>query len=137
LILAEQETAGVIYVQTSIGEFLDKLTILQIKSERINDPAKKRNIDHELEVLERTWQQFGYQGKSIEEDIVHLKEINEMLWEIEDQIRAKEARRLFDDEFIALARRIYLTNDERACIKKEINLKTGSQLLEEKSYSDY
>lgn len=135
--MAEQKTNGVIYLQTSIGEFLDKLTILQIKSERIHDPAKKSNIGYELDVLEQTWQQFDYQGPALEDDIAHLKEINEVLWDIEDQIREKEGRQKFDDEFIALARRVYLTNDERARIKKQINLKSGSQLLEEKSYSAY
>jgi hypothetical protein len=128
---------GVIYLQISLGEFLDKLTILQIKAQRIRDPAKKQHINHELGMLEQIWQQFDYQGPSVHRELEHLKEINEVLWDIEEQIRAKETRRVFDDEFIALARRIYLTNDERALIKQQINLKSGSQLREEKSYGYY
>ena len=135
--MAERSVDGVIYMQISIGEFLDKLTILRIKSQRIGDSLKLHNIHHELSVLERTWNEYRKPGLILEKDIQQLQSINEKLWDIEDQIREKEAQQQFDNEFIELARSVYRTNDERARIKKQINLKSGSQLLEEKSYSDY
>ncbi len=124
-------------VAVSIGEIADKMSILEIKSERIQDPGKLENINKELVMLQNSWESSEYSVKDIENEYQALKIINENLWEIEDKIRDKEAENCFDQEFIELARSVYITNDERAAIKKEINLKLGSELTEEKSYSDY
>lgn len=126
-----------ISVNVSLGEFLDKLTILQIKAERIQDPAKLANIRKELELLTRTWESSPFARRDIREPLGRLKGINEKLWEIEDGIRLKEAQGAFDEEFIELARAVYISNDERATIKRELNLLLGSELVEEKSYADY
>jgi len=122
----------------SYGEFLDKLTILQIKSERISDKDKLANIEKELAELNSIWHQERKNlDASVEKEMRQLKIINEKLWEIEDAIRDKERNNRFDNEFIELARSVYFTNDKRAEIKKQINQKLGSALIEEKSYSDY
>lgn len=123
--------------EISVGEFLDKITILEIKAERINDPDKLRNIRHELEVLSRTWSASPFSAHELGAEIAKLKRINEALWEIEDDIRIKEAAGEFDEDFIQLARSVYITNDERAAVKRRINVKVGSDLIEEKSYADY
>ena len=123
--------------EISVGEFLDKITILQIKSERIPDPAKLRNIRHELDVLLRTWEASPHSRQDLGVEIAELKQINETLWEIEDDIRIKESAGEFDEDFIRLARSVYINNDQRAAIKRRINVKTGSDLIEEKSYADY
>ena len=126
-----------ILVPVSPGEVLDKITILEIKSERMADEEKVRNVRLELSLLNETW------GKSVEADDtvgrIHaeLKNINEALWEIEDDIRDKEKAREFDDRFVELARAVYFTNDKRAAAKKELNLYLGSDIVEEKSYQDY
>jgi len=124
-------------VEVSVGEFLDKITILEIKSERINDPDKLANVNRELEILRKTWAASPLNGLDIGDRIAHLKRVNEALWEIEDNIRRKEAESRFDEEFIELARSVYRRNDERAAVKKEINTLLGSGLVEEKSYVDY
>jgi hypothetical protein len=121
----------------SVGEFLDKITILEIKSERIADPDKLVNIRKELELLRSTWQASPYARVDLDADVAELKRINGMLWDIEDRIREKEAAREFDGDFIELARLVYITNDQRAAVKRRVNLKAGSGLVEEKSYSDY
>lgn len=121
----------------SVGELLDKVTILQIKAERISDQAKLENINKELRVLTALWEASPYSQSDLNENIQALKEVNEALWDIEDRIRDKEKDQNFDQEFIELARSVYFTNDKRAEIKKTINTKTGSELVEEKSYSDY
>jgi Family of unknown function (DUF6165) len=126
-----------INIELSVGELLDKVTILQIKSERIDDPIKLENINKELQVLLSLWSDSSYSKKDLDKEIAELKSINEALWDIEDKIRDKEAVQTFDQEFIELARSVYFTNDKRADIKKIINTKTGSELIEEKSYSDY
>lgn len=123
--------------EISFGEFLDKLTILDIKCERIQDAHKLKNVNHERDVLNRIWKENEKSSVDISAEYDELKKINEKLWEIEDDIRYKERNKEFDQEFIELARAVYVTNDERARIKKEINLKLGSDLVEEKSYSDY
>jgi hypothetical protein len=124
-------------VQTSPGEFLDKLTILEIKSERMSDPAKLGNVRRELELMRETWAASPLSVRDVAELVAQLKGVNESLWEIEDGIRAKEAERAFDDEFIELARSVYITNDLRASIKRELNVALGSEILEEKSYQAY
>ncbi len=126
-----------IKIELSIGELLDKISILQIKAERIDDPSKVKNINKELDVLMSLWNDSPYSDTNLSSEINELKNINEALWDIEDKIRDKERNQLFDKDFIELARSVYFTNDKRAEIKRIINGKTGSELIEEKSYSDY
>ncbi|MDX1459181.1 MAG: DUF6165 family protein [Marinobacter sp.] len=127
----------VIKVPVSFGEVLDKITILEIKSERIADAAKVKNVRLELDELSRTWEEAVPDQSAIAELRQQLKAVNEQLWEIEDDIRDQEAAQDFGDKFIELARSVYFTNDKRAAIKKEINLALGSRFVEEKSYQDY
>ena len=126
-----------ISVPVSFGELLDKISILQIKSERISDPAKLVNIRAELSALEKTWMAHPAGVKDIAKLRAELKDINEQLWDIEDNVRLKDKAGEFDDAFIALARSVYQKNDQRARIKKDINLARGSVYVEEKSYKDY
>lgn len=126
-----------IKIELSVGELLDKISILQIKAERINDSSKLENIKKELSVLLSLWEGSAYVNHDLESEKNKLKLVNEELWDIEDKIREKEREQVFDKEFIELARSVYITNDKRADIKKIINSKTGSELVEEKSYSDY
>lgn len=126
-----------IRVEVSFGEYLDKLTILQIKSERMTDADKLKNINHELKLLSDTWAAHDKSKIDIKQEMKQLKLVNEKLWEIEDAIRDKERDKNFDQGFIELARSVYFTNDERARIKRVINEKLGSELIEEKSYADY
>jgi hypothetical protein len=117
-----------IEIPVSIGEVIDKITILQIKQEKITNPAKQKNVTKELEHL------------MLRVDITEisqfdeLKKVNEELWGVEDEIRVCERNRDFGDEFVGLARSVYFLNDRRAELKKQINLMTGSGLIEEKSY---
>lgn len=124
-------------VQTSPGEFLDKLTILEIKSERMSDAGKLANVRRELELLRATWAASPLAARDVSALVADLKRVNEALWEIEDRIRLKEAARTFDTEFVELARSVYRTNDRRAAVKRELNVALGSDLLEEKSYQAY
>ncbi len=126
-----------IQIDISVGELLDKITILQIKQERMDDAAKLENVKKELHVLQGQWESSSYARINLDDQIGELKKINENLWDIEDKIRLKENTQEFDEEFIALARSVYVTNDVRADIKRNINRKTGSELVEEKSYHDY
>ena len=125
-----------ILVPISPGELLDKITILRIKAERITDEAKLANVRLELELLGQTWR-AACGGADVAADERALQAVNERLWDIEDRIREKEAQRRFDPAFIELARSVYIANDERAAIKKRINLALGSRLVEEKSYQAY
>ena len=126
-----------IHVPISPGELIDKITILEIKSERMTDPRKLENVRLELRLLQETWAASHYGNADIAADRQALKQINEKLWVIEDEIRAKERDRAFDARFIELARAVYFTNDERAAIKRRINDALGSAIVEEKSYADY
>jgi hypothetical protein len=126
-----------ILVPVSFGELLDKIAILQIKSERMTDAAKLANVRNELSALEKTWMAHPAAGSDVVELRAQLKAVNERLWVIEDDIRVKEKARQFDAAFIQLARSVYFENDERARIKKDINLALGSAYVEEKSYEDY
>lgn len=128
---------SLIAVPVSFGELLDKVAILQIKSERMSDPAKLANVRRELDALNSTWGQSAESRIDIQELLAALKAVNERLWVIEDDIRIKESKQEFDAEFIGLARSVYFENDERARLKRDINLKLGSALVEEKSYQDY
>ena len=115
-----------ILVPVSFGELLDKIAILQIKSERMSDAAKLANVRKELSALEQTWMAHPAAGGDIAQLRVQLKAVNERLWDIEDEIRLKERAQEFDEEFVRLARSVYFENDERARVKKEINLALGS-----------
>jgi transcriptional regulator of nitric oxide reductase len=126
-----------IKVPVSPGEVLDKITILEIKSERISDPEKVANVRVELALLQETWAENIKDSDVIKDLHAELKEINEALWEIEDDIRDKERAKEFDEQFIELARAVYVTNDQRSQVKKELNLHLGSEIIEEKSYQDY
>lgn len=126
-----------IKVPISPGELIDKITILQIKSARMSDPAKVANVRTELALLEATWRSSAYSSSDIEAQWTALRGINEQLWDIEDRIRDKERARAFDQEFIELARAVYVTNDERAAVKRAINTQLGSKIVEEKSYAKY
>ena len=126
-----------LHVPVSVGEVVDKVTILEIKSERITDPDKLRNISAELEALRPLVSGGVFDDDEMSALIDALREVNGALWDIEDYIRAEEAADRFGARFIELARAVYVTNDRRAELKKKINLATGSQLVEEKSYEDY
>jgi transcriptional regulator of nitric oxide reductase len=126
-----------IHIPVSPGELLDKITILEIKSERMGDPEKVANVKVELALLRETWADSVPEDEVIRNLHMDLKEINEALWEIEDDIRDKERAKEFDDRFIELARSVYFTNDRRSKIKKDLNLHLGSAIVEEKSYQDY
>ncbi|MDR6095536.1 DUF6165 family protein [Stenotrophomonas sp. SORGH_AS_0321] len=126
-----------ILVPVAFGELLDKISILQIKSERISDEAKLTNVRTELSALEKTWMAHPAGGKDVAQLRAELKAVNEELWDIEDNIRLQDKAGDFGDAFVALARSVYLRNDERARIKKAINLALGSAYVEEKSYKDY
>ena len=125
-----------ITVPISPGELLDKITILRIKARRIIDAQKLANVRRELNALEDTWRSTGV-AAVVDDDIDALMTVNERLWVIEDDIRDKERARAFDAEFIRLARAVYVENDQRAAIKRRINVKLGSALIEEKSYAAY
>jgi hypothetical protein len=126
-----------IRVPISPGELLDKITILRIKSARMNDPDKLANVRRELQALEETWGLTDYARVDIKADVNALLQVNERLWVIEDDIRDKERAQAFDADFIRLARAVYVENDERAAIKRRINSKLGSSIVEEKSYAEY
>ena len=128
---------NIIKVPVSPGEVLDKITILEIKSERISDPDKLTNVRRELGLLRETWGQCVENDETVQRIHAELKTINEALWVIEDDIRDKEFAKEFDQQFIDLARSVYVTNDQRANAKKELNLYLGSEIVEEKSYKDY
>ena len=126
-----------ILVPISPGELLDKITILRIKAARILDAPKLANVKLELALLEATWRDSGCAARARAQDEHALQRVNEQLWDIEDRIRDKEAKQTFDREFIELARAVYVSNDERAAIKKRINAQLGSRIVEEKSYKQY
>jgi hypothetical protein len=126
-----------ILVPISPGELLDKITILRIKSARMTDAVKLQNVRLELTLLEQTWRDSGAAIPEVSADEAALQRVNEALWDIEDKIRDKEHAQQFDGEFIELARAVYVTNDERAAVKKRINTALGSRIVEEKSYKPY
>ncbi len=125
-------------IEISTGELVDKLSILEIKLLNIKDKEKSKNVYKELETLNPYFQdlldKYGIEIKNL---YIRISDINKILWGIEDNIREKEALEEFDEEFVELARSVYIVNDQRAAVKKEINLLTKSELIEEKSYKDY
>lgn len=121
----------------SPGELLDKLTILQIKSENINDSAKLANINMERAALQSVADANIPRTEAIQSLHAALLDANKQLWAIEDDIRDCERAGDFGDTFVQLARAVYVTNDKRADLKKQINLVMGSKLIEEKSYAEY
>lgn len=125
-----------IYVPLSMGEIVDKVTILDIKKDRIKDVNKLKNIENEYNSLIKIMEN-DINIKKDDKDYMELLDINKKLWDIEDSIRDKERKKEFDEDFINLARSVYITNDKRSDIKKRINIKGGSNLIEEKSYEKY
>lgn len=130
-------TSGTITVEVGAGELLDKITILKIKNQRITDPAKLENVRNELAVLQQTWREALLDSGEVGELEKALEMVNLQLWDIEDEIRDYEARGDFGERFVELARSVYITNDERARLKKAVNIACDSAIVEEKSYSDY
>ena len=128
---------NVISVPVSFGELVDKITILEIKTAHMRDAAKLANVRAELDLLNATWAASPASRIDITDARARLKEVNQALWDIEDRIRLKEKAHAFGADFVELARAVYFRNDERAAIKREINLALGSTLVEEKSYQDY
>lgn len=122
-------------IEVSIGELVDKVTILEIKTEKFKNTEKLANVRKEYEFLKNDMNSLGIKNHS--DEFKKLKKVNLKLWHIEDDIRIEESNQNFDKKFIQLARSVYFKNDERAAIKKEINLKFGSELIEEKEYVDY
>jgi hypothetical protein len=126
-----------IKVPVSPGELLDKITILRIKAQRMRDAEKLKNVRLELASLEQTWSASSYATLDIAAEVEALHQVNERLWVIEDDIRDQERAQAFDARFIELARAVYFENDERAAIKRRINVRLGSSIVEEKSYAQY
>tara|TARA_B100001059_G_scaffold48936_1_gene41997 strand:+ start:4232 stop:4603 length:372 start_codon:yes stop_codon:yes gene_type:complete len=120
-------------IEVSNGEILDKLSILEIKNNKIKDENKLKNIKKEYYYLKNISKELDYSPKLYDE----LLDINNKLWDIEDNIRVKEKEAIFDKEFIELARSVYVTNDKRCEIKKQININSKSNFIEEKSYKKY
>ncbi|MEO1250329.1 MAG: DUF6165 family protein [Pseudomonadota bacterium] len=135
--MSKTEQAGPILVEIGPGELLDKLTILRIKADRIEDESKLANVRHELGVLEACRADHVPANADIERLTSELRGVNEALWDIEDDIRNCEAAGDFGDRFVALARSVYKTNDKRAALKKAINEALNASIVEEKSYADY
>jgi hypothetical protein len=129
--------AMAIHIEVSPGELIDRITILEIKLERIEDPAKLKNIRHEYELSVAALRQAAAESARLTELHRELKQVNEKLWVIEDDIRDCERARRFDTAFIELARAVYITNDRRAALKRQINELLKSAIVEEKSYAAY
>ncbi len=122
-------------IEISNGDLIDRASILSIKLQKIKSKEKLLNVQKEFDILFESMRSIGISEGS--QEFQNLKKINLTLWEIEDRIRMKELRQEFDDEFIRLARKIYFENDKRSEIKRQINITTGSTLIEEKEYVEY
>jgi len=136
LLLTSYTNSQTVTAEISYGELVDKITILTIKSKRITTKSKLNNIYIELEALQRVYDEYIGNRTDVIQLQELLKTINEILWEIEDAIRIKEHNQEFDNEFIELARNVYITNDKRFMIKKQIDILLGSHITEEKSYNE-
>jgi hypothetical protein len=126
-----------IKIEVSCGELIDKITILRIKRARITSPEKLSNVKRELQSLEEAWFAAVGDESRVSRLIAELQGVNENLWDIEDRLRVLESDRRFDTDFVELARQVYITNDRRARLKREINLSLGSEFVEEKQYVHY
>ena len=126
-----------VLVDIAPAELIDKITILAIKSERMDDEAKLANVRHELDILTANRDKVIQASPELDALTAKLKTVNEALWKIEDDIRECEAAKDYSQKFIDLARAVYVSNDERANLKREINLLLGSDIVEEKSYKPY
>ncbi len=126
-----------ILIEVGAGELIDLITILTIKSERMTDAEKLKNVRHELDVLSAGRDANLEDSADLQNLTAALKQVNEALWEIEDDIRQCEREKDFGDKFVQLARAVYVTNDKRASLKKDINVLTGAQIIEEKSYTEF
>lgn len=132
----------VVTIKTSVGDLVDRLTILSIKLEKITDKSKLDNVKTEYELLDAEFKTIGKtlttdQGVELIQTVAKLKEVNETIWRVEDDIRDHERRQDFGKSFVQLARSVYIFNDRRASIKRTINDLLGSKIVEEKSYADY
>jgi hypothetical protein len=125
---------SIIYIETSSSDLIDRISILQIKQEKINDSLKRINIDKELHLLQDILQKYIQPSPELEELFIKLLQINKNLWTLEDAVRLKEQQQCFDHEFITIVDSILTNNDERACIKYSINVLCASPIMEEKSY---
>ncbi len=136
--MAKQTSSnGGIRVDISPGELIDKITILELKLERISDPSKLVNIRHEYDVLMEVYGREVVESAELLGLAERLKKINAVLWDIEDDIREHERAKNFDASFVALARSVYRSNDERSAVKRAINGLLASKIIEEKSYAAY
>ncbi len=135
--MSKSAAAQSILIDVGPGELIDKITILAIKSERMSDDTKLKNVRHELSVLEAARAAHIPASAELTRLEAALKAVNEDLWVIEDDIRQCEADKDFGQTFIDLARSVYIQNDKRAALKKDINLLTGSTIIEEKSYTEF
>ena len=126
-----------LYVEISPGELIDKITVLEIKSERISDPARLKNVQTELDILQETRNKHVSDLPELEMLTKRLREANLKIWDLSDRIRELGEKGDFGEEFADVSWQIHLVNDERAAIKKQINLMQGSRIIEEKSYKNW
>jgi Asp-tRNA(Asn)/Glu-tRNA(Gln) amidotransferase C subunit len=133
--IAKTPDATIVYAETSLGDLIDKISVLQIKQANINDPLKRTNIDKELQLLQDILQAFIKPFQQLKELSAQLLQVNKNLWTLEDALRLKEQQQCFDNEFITIVDSILTNNDERAYIKRTINVLCGSHIIEEKSYA--
>ena len=132
--MTKKSSNNIVYAPISVGELVDKITILEIKKIKLKE-GKLKNILSELKILKKILNSYDFKIDRI--FFKKLKKVNQKLWDIEDSIRIKEMEKAFDDDFVQLARSVYLENDKRYLIKKEINDNYKSGIVEEKDYSDY
>ena len=132
--MTKKSSNNIVYAPISVGELVDKITILEIKKIKLKE-GKLKNILSELKILKKILNSYDFKIDRI--FFKKLKKVNQKLWDIEDSIRIKEMEKAFDDDFVQLARSVYMENDKRYLIKKEINDNYKSCIVEEKNYSDY
>ena len=135
--MPDPNSAKGVTVEISPGELIDKITILEIKSEKIAEPEKLLNVRYELDLLSGIREAAFAPSPELARLTSELKEVNQALWQIEDEIRDCERAKDFGPGFVALARSVYLKNDRRAALKREVSALLGSAIVEEKSYAPY